>query len=301
MSYQWEPEQVIEPPTALRIIQEQFPRLLAKHIRLLGAGWDNTAFILNDEMIFRFPRRKIALPLLEAEWCVLPKISDKLSLPIPVPQWKGVPGPDFPWPFIGYRMLPGFTACHAQISEKQRSLLAEPIARFLSLLHGIPLSDISGCRFEERHLGRVEGSSMIIKIQKNLEEMELIGFDYRKKIESLIERSHPLRVPKASHLVHGDFYVRHLLVDEEHRLTGVIDWGDVHIGDPAIDLAAAHSFLPLDAHAVFRRAYGNVSEETWNLARLRAILSSTYILLFGHHAKDPDLVREGIRSLNVMV
>jgi aminoglycoside phosphotransferase (APT) family kinase protein len=142
---------------------------------------------------------------------------------------------------------------------------------------------------------------MIAKIQKNLDEMDLIGFDYRKKIGSLIERSHPLRAPKASHLVHGDFYVRHLLVDEEHRLAGVIDWGDVHIGDPAIDLAAAHSFLPLDAHAVFRKTYGNISEETWNLARLRAILSSTYIMLYGHHAKDPDLVREGIRSLNVMV
>ena len=72
MSHQWDPEQIIEPPMALQLIRDQFPELEPKHIRLLGAGWDNTAFIIDEELIFRFPRREIALPLLEAEWCALP-------------------------------------------------------------------------------------------------------------------------------------------------------------------------------------------------------------------------------------
>ena len=49
--HQWEAEQVIEPPMALRLIQEQFPKLNAKHIRYLSAGWDNTAFIIDEELI----------------------------------------------------------------------------------------------------------------------------------------------------------------------------------------------------------------------------------------------------------
>ena len=44
--------------------------------------------------------------------------------------------------------------------------------------------------------------------------------------------------------VHGDLYARHLLLDETRLPSGVIDWGDVHLGDPALDLSVAISFLP---------------------------------------------------------
>ena len=50
MRNQWDAEMLIEPETALTIIQEQFPEVEATKIRLLGAGWDNTAFIINDDL-----------------------------------------------------------------------------------------------------------------------------------------------------------------------------------------------------------------------------------------------------------
>jgi aminoglycoside phosphotransferase (APT) family kinase protein len=101
--------------------------------------------------------------------------------------------------------------------------------------------------------------------------------------------------------VHGDFYVRHLLVDDKHHLSGIIDWGDMHLGDPAIDLSIAHSFLPVQAHNSFINVYGEISNDTWALAKLRAIYSSTLLVLFGHHSSDPSIMREGLRSLKVMV
>ena len=85
-----------------------------------------------------------------------------------------------------------------------------------------------------------------------------------------------------------------------HDLVGVIDWGDIHVGDPAIDLAIVHSFLPTSAHAKFREVYGKISEETWSLALLRAIYSSTLLILYGHHSKDPVIFREGLRSLKII-
>ena len=38
-------------------------------------------------------------------------------------------------------------------------------------------------------------------------------------------------------LVHGDFYSRHVLVDETGGMAGVIDFGDLHVGHPAVDLS----------------------------------------------------------------
>lgn len=301
MTHQWEPEQIIEPPLALQLIREQFPELSTKNIRLLGAGWDNTAFIIDEELIFRFPRRKIALPLLEAEWTALPKLASRLPLPIPIPQWKGSPNVHFPWPFIGYRMISGFTACHANLLEGERAALAKPIAQFLAALHTTPQSDISQCHIPGNNQSRINGKLLTEKLSKNFEELSLLGLlENGKQLEHAVQSLQHFRAPVSNSVVHGDFYVRHLLIDEDHHLVGVIDWGDIHLGDPAIDLAIAHSFLPVQAHKTFINAYGEISEETWVLAKLRAIYSSTLLVLFGYHSNDPTIMREGLRSLKVM-
>lgn len=301
MTFQWEPQQTIEPPLALELIKEQFPDLPAKNIRLLGSGWDNTAFILDEELIFRFPRREIALPLLEAEWCALPKLATRLPVPIPIPQWKGIPTTKFPWPFIGYRIIPGFTACYANLSEEERAALAEPIARFLAMLHATPLSDISECKLPANNQYRIDGVRLTTEIGKNFKELSLLGLlENQKHLESVVQNLQHFRTPMNTVLVHGDFYVRHLLLDKNHQLAGVIDWGDIHLGDPAIDLAIVYSFLPPGAHNAFIKVFGDISEETRALAKLRAIYSSTLLILFGYHSKDPNILREGLRSLKVM-
>jgi aminoglycoside phosphotransferase (APT) family kinase protein len=301
MAHQWEAEQIIEPSMALQLIQEQFPELSARTIRLLGAGWDNTAFIVDEELIFRFPRREIALPLLESEWCALPKLSPLLSVPIPIPQWRGDPTSNFPWPFIGYKRLPGMTACYTNLSEDERANLAIPIAQFLATLHTIPSSALTSCHIPADNSTRINGTLLTQKLHTNIEELSLLGLlKSKKELELVINNLQHFRAPIGACIVHGDFYVRHLLVDEKHRLAGVIDWGDIHLGDPAIDLAIAHSFLPIKAHALFIKTYGPISNETWALAKLRALYSSTLLILFGHHSGDPALLREGLRALQIM-
>lgn len=301
MTHLWEPEQTIEPPLALQLIREQFPELAPKNIRLLGAGWDNTAFIIDEELIFRFPRREIALPLLEAEWCALPKLASRLPVPIPIPQWKGAPTSVFPWPFIGYRLISGFTACYANLLEKERTALAEPIAQFLAVLHATPKSEIYEWNIPQNNQNRIDGTLLTTKLRKTFEELSLLGLlENKNQLELAVQNLQNFRAPINSFLVHGDFYVRHLLINKNHQLVGVIDWGDIHLGDPAIDLAIAHSFLPVEAHESFRKAYGEISEETWSLAKLRAIYSSTLLALFGYHSNDPNILREGLRSLRVM-
>lgn len=301
MAHQWTAQQVIEPPLALELIREQFPELCAEKIRFLGVGWDNTAFVINEEIIFRFPRREIALQLLEAEWCALPRVAPHLSQPIPFPKWKGLPTNRFPWPFIGYRMLPGFTACYANLSDEERNALAEPIGEFLKQLHTIPISEMAHCHISRDNRSRVDGNVLIPKIKKNFEELLLLGLlENEKKLREILESLLNFREPLCASIVHGDFYVRHILVDEKHHLVGVIDWGDMHVGDPAIDLSIAHSFLPVSAQERFKEAYGPITEKTWELAKMRALYSCGLLVLFGHHSGDPVIFREGLRGFKMM-
>lgn len=298
MNKPWLPEQLIEPTEALRLIQEQFPDLAAQEIFLLGAGWDNTAFLVNEKWIFRFPRRQIAVPLLEAEIQLLPKLACRLPIPIPNPKWIGKPSPSFSWPFAGYELVPGFTACRADLSNLERAALAIPIAKFLKALHNTSITLLSDCEISGDNLGRINPPEIQRRMKKVFDDLEEAGIlENRAKLEAITQEAQELPTPELTTLVHGDFYVRHILINEAHQLSGVIDWGDIHIGHPAIDLAIAHSFLPKEAHESFRLAYGHISPETWQLAKLRAIYSSAYLLLFGHHNKDPDLAREGARGL----
>jgi aminoglycoside phosphotransferase (APT) family kinase protein len=77
----------------------------------------------------------------------------------------------------------------------------------------------------------------------------------------------------------------------------VIDWGDVHAGDPAVDLAIAHAMLPLAAHPAFLAAYGPVDERTWARARFRALDSCALIVEYGDAVGDEGLVAAGLAGI----
>ena len=64
---------------------------------------------------------------------------------------------------------------------------------------------------------------------------------------------------------------RHLLIDRADRLTGVIDWGDLHLGDAAVDLAIAYTFLPSTARIEFFKAYGEINPAVCACALSRSV------------------------------
>nr|AAY32962.1 putative macrolide kinase [Sorangium cellulosum]CAI43930.1 putative phosphotransferase [Sorangium cellulosum] len=45
------------------------------------------------------------------------------------------------------------------------------------------------------------------------------------------------RWPRHVALVHGDLHPGHMLVREDGRLTGILDWTEAHVGDPSSDFA----------------------------------------------------------------
>ncbi len=305
MTTPWTAEQAVTAGLAQELIESQFPLLAPARPQLLGVGWDNTAFLLNDAHVFRFPRRQIAVDLLLAEARVLPAIALRLPLNVPVPIFQGQPEQRFPWPFAGYRMLAGRTACRADLDESDRAKLAEPLARFLAALHGIPAGDAVACGAQPDGLGRLDVDRRAPQIQERLRQIVGLGLvgDIRPWTRILdeaaaVDRKTRAEQPAASNtLVHGDLYARHLLVDDARRLSGVIDWGDVHLGDPAIDLSLACGFLPPGARDAFCAAYGPVDPATWRLARFKALLTAVMLVVYGHDIGDFDLRREGLTTL----
>lgn len=304
MANAWDLEYTLEADQALALIADQFPALNPQTIKPFGFGWDNTAYIINDRYVFRFPRRQVAIQALAHETYILPKIAAHLSIPVPVPLWFGKPSVHYPHAFIGYHILSGKTADTQDLSDEQRTRLAPVLGNFLKQLHSLPVLD------EYRHMlpgielarMKLEKNNLISYIKNNMQQLQALGLlTHQDQFERALAAASALRQPESRTVVHSDIYARHLLVDEHQQLAGVIDWGEVHIGDSANDIGIAHSFLPPAAHAAFRAAYGPISEDTWHLAQLQAINCSMTLVVYGSTIGDAHLERAGKRALNYIV
>src|SRR6476469_1628713 len=132
----WTPERVVDAKQARALIDQHFSELRGKKLEPFGVGFDNTAYLVDGEWVFRFPRREVAVPLMNHEIGILAELAPNLPIAIPVPEKLGQSNG---WPFAGYRVLPGRSATHAHLSDEARMGFAEQLGQFLARLHSFPV------------------------------------------------------------------------------------------------------------------------------------------------------------------
>lgn len=222
-------EHPIDQALVRALLRQQHPDLADASLRKMDSGWDNVMFRLGDDFVVRLPRRRQAVDLVRHEQAWLPRLAQRLPLPIPAPRRVGRPGCGYPWPWSVLPWMPGTTADLSPPHASQGTVWAE----FLRALHqpdgldaapknparGVPLADRA--HLIEARLHRLEEATEYVT--STLWEI------WRQALEA--------PVAETACWLHGDLHQRNVLVDEG-RLSGVIDWGDVTSGDPATDLAS---------------------------------------------------------------
>lgn len=296
----WRPEIVVDESSARDLIRAQFPNVDATSVEPMGFGYDNTAFVVDATYVFRFPRRTIAAALIERELAVLPSIAPMLPVAIPIPAFAGTATPAYPWPFAGYERIAGIPVSALELSDERRLALAPAIGTFLRALHAIEPPHPVRAALPGDLIGRLNPARCLPLATQRLAELEIAGVvaDVEPFIDYLV-RNPPGECERAR-VVHGDMYARHLLLDDAMQLCGVIDWGDVHFGDPALDLAVVMTTLPPGARVPFEREYGPVAPAMWNRARYRAIFHAVMVAQYGLTAGDPEMLRIGLHALKYL-
>lgn len=288
MKRPWHREIPLDDALFQALVAESFPHLAPGAPEHLGAGWDSDVWRWGDYAL-RFPRRAMGVDLLHVELRVLPLLAPRLPVAIPSPTHVGRPTEAFPYPFYAHRFVPGTTACRRDLSDAQRHALAAPIGAFLRALHALPPSAVDAPPDRFR-------SDLQYIASRALERLSLVP-ELGPRAEAALSTPPPNAVDGPV-LLHGDLYARHLVLDDEGALTGVIDWGDVCVGDRAVDLRVVHAFLPPDAHPAFLAAYGPVAEATWTRARFLALAAyGVSVLAYANDVGDEALQREARRTL----
>jgi aminoglycoside phosphotransferase (APT) family kinase protein len=282
---EWDPEVAIDEALVRKLLEEQFPELDAESARLLGEGWDNSVWVVEEQWAFRFPRRRIAIPGVERELAVLPRLAPLLPVPIPEPRFVGRPSELFRWPFFGAPLLPGVEPAEAELEESDRVNLGAALGRFLRALHA---PDTLAAVDPERALPvdfnrRADMPFRVARAREKLSALPVDVWRAPASVERILSDAEDLPDPSGIEVVtHGDLHIRHLLV-EGGAIAGVIDWGDVCRANPAIDLMLVWMLLSPAGRERFAMAYGSIDAEQLVRSRVLALFLGVTL---AHYARD---------------
>jgi aminoglycoside phosphotransferase (APT) family kinase protein len=226
---------------------------------------------LGDELAVRLPRRPRAPGLLRTERRWLPILAADLPLPVPVPVRAGEPSDRFPETWTIARWVDGSPADIAPISDPRS---ADTLAGFLLALHRLA----PGAAPVSRNRG-----VPLATLESDFEAWLPIAGDAAADARRVFEQAAEAPVWDGAPLwLHGDLHPANVVV-AAGRLTGVLDFGDMCVGDPATDLSAAWVLLPDGTAPRFFDAYANATDATIQRARGWAVLRAIGLIGIGQN------------------
>jgi aminoglycoside phosphotransferase (APT) family kinase protein len=240
-------------------------------------GWGNQMWRLGDELVVRVQRMDTGPDhqLKERRW--LPLLAARLPLPIPVPVRSGAPCERFPKIWTVMTWVPGLPLDHGSITRGEHA--ADTLAAFLRALHvaapaDAPVDPGRGAHPKDCTDGFEQFFDAV--------DADAIGSDaadVRAVWDDAVAAPAWAGPPV---WVHGDLHPANVVV-ADGTLAGVVDFGDLFAGDPALDLAAAWVVLPAGAAARFFAAYAAADEATVRRARGQAARKSLFLMLMGQN------------------
>lgn len=277
----------IDESLVLHLLTEQFPSWAHLPIkRVVSSGTDNALFRLGDTLCVRLPRMESAASKIQKSHAWLSFLAPKLPLPIPTPVEMGKPCERFLWPWSISTWLSGGNAYQCPLRDLTQTAYA--LAHFLTSLHQIQSNN-----------GPTSRRAGSLCTQNDEVEESLYALQYKinkQKVSNLWCESLAASPWQGAPVwTHGDLLPPNLLV-ERGRLSAVIDFDLMGVGDPACDLMVAWSVLSKKTRPIFRKALG-LDHDTWLRGRGWA-LSVALIIIPYYERTNPVLTAIAYRMID---
>jgi aminoglycoside phosphotransferase (APT) family kinase protein len=279
-----------------RLLAAQFPAWAGLPVEpVFPRGTDNALYRIGDGMVARLPRRPGTDDTLrkECEW--LPRLAPDVPFEVPVPLARGRPGGGYPYEWAVCRWLDGEDAAASPVSDVAQ--LAADLAKLVSALRHLdaaagPQPGAHNFNRGEPLAARDEATRSAIAALAGTFDAPAMTAVWEAAVAAPVWERPPV-------WIHGDLDARNLIV-REGRLTGVVDWGCLGVGDPATDVMVAWKLLIPEQRAAFRAALG-VDDATWSRARGWAVSQAVVALSYYTEETNAVLVREAWRWLDAVL
>jgi aminoglycoside 2''-phosphotransferase len=243
-----------------------------------GDGLGNDVVIVNGRLVFRFTKAERGQAVMAGELEVLRAIRSRTTLLIPNPFYAGTDA-------MAYELLAGEQLSYAVLRDLPVGTvetIALQLGEFLRALHGTPTRERLPAT---RALARLDAWE---ELRRDTEALiyPLMLPHQREWAKGMFDRvlGDPRQFEDAPRLVHGDLWPEHVLFDRTTgRLSGIIDFGQAGLGDPAGDLG---NLLQVYGETFVRRMLPAYPEAARLLPRARCF----------SHARELEWVLRGLKS-----
>ena len=268
-------------------IRAEFPELVFASAQLVrNVSDDHTVLILDDEWVFRFPR----------SWAFKQSFKQEVAMLKELKQHKHVPVPEYVYlsaaqDFGGYRMIKGVELepeVYSTLTGAERLTLAADLAQLNSALHALPTSLSTPIADDEVWSWTTWYGGKRPFLAEHCPGSLLRDLDIFMGEYDQVQ-------PPQKRLVNGDFVGEHIFYDLEKRMVaGVIDFGDLSVGDPAGDFTYFWSYdddfpKKMFQSYAFKNEDPNLLERAhthfvrYELARMVEALEEGALDAFEHH------------------
>ncbi len=180
-------------------------------------------------------------------------------------------------PFARYRKLPGLGGDTSKIVDPH--LAARQIGVFLTRLHTYPVD-------KAREAGVPEAPDLVAHWrEKSREQLRKLN-DLNVNMDLLVrylENDTLVSFQGPPSLVHNDIWAEHILIDTcSGGVSGIIDWADAVIGDPAIDFACLYAWYGKSwSENVLAHYTGKLDAEVISRSRYLAVCLAIHCIALG--------------------
>jgi aminoglycoside phosphotransferase (APT) family kinase protein len=274
----------------VRRVEQVFPEFRGRSIVTIDAGWDFDVFEVDSEWIVRVPNRPEVEGWLATETAVLAELAG--TLPVPVPRFELTRGARA----VAYRKLHG----DPLTPSRGTASIAAELGAALNALHAFPISravelgakDLGGERFRA-HYRDVRWPQFRERV------LPLLAPDEREQAQRRADAYLDDHVAFRPALVHCDLGPEHVLVTDG-AVSGVIDWADARVADPALDFAwLLHGLGGQFASALLDAYDGELDATFLERARFYHVLGPFYEVVHGQDTQQPALVESGLAGIRL--
>jgi aminoglycoside 2''-phosphotransferase len=249
-------------------IRAEFRDLAFERAVLNDLGEDHAVVMLDDAWVFRFPRNAEIAVHSARERRLLKALAPVSPVAVPIYDHVSTAGD-----FGGYRMIEGrelSEALFAGLSSGVQGRVLDELGRFLSVLHSLP-ADLAVAE------GHDEAGDYARRYRRRRARLaEALGLDLLARADRFFAAFPAAVACTRAVLTHRDLSEDHmLLAADSERLSGVIDFTDAALGDPAFDFTFLWAYgadaptRVLSSYGAGEDAAGILTRSRWWFARYR--------------------------------
>ncbi|MFE5406252.1 phosphotransferase family protein [Streptomyces sp. NPDC056580] len=266
------------------VVATHLPAYRIDSVVHLGEGEDNTAYEVNGELILRFimePDAQVRAAKVNDEAGLLAAVASISPLPIPEPVFtvaeQGC---------LAYFKLPGLPLIDLPLPQRSiyGTSIAAVLGELLTALHGVPLdqmAELVDTDDQPKELWLREAAETYAALASRVPKV------HRPAVEAFLDTP----PPADGHTLvfsHNDLGIEHVLIDPVScTVTGVIDWSDAAIVDPAYDFGLLYRDLGPDAARLALHNYPagqrEIDARAAFYARCSVLEDMAYGIETGHH------------------